>query len=273
LPAGLCCCELGSSTGRDPRCGSKIMIERKERTRMRTKQTRKTGTGAFTLIELLVVIAIIAILASMLLPALSRAKESGKRIGSVNNIRQLGLSMQMYTDDNEGFQPMRTINGAGGSWPTVLSEYYSELKILACPSDLNPQSFSGANSNQDRAPRSYILNGWNDYFEAQGIAFTDLEGKRMPETAIREPSETIMFGEKLPESHHYYMDFMEVTPDDLTSNDFSEVDHGKHMKGPGGSGGSNFAFADGSARYLKHWGSIQPINLWGVTPKWRTGEL
>jgi prepilin-type N-terminal cleavage/methylation domain-containing protein len=53
----------------------------------------------FTLIELLVVIAIIAILAAMLLPVLGRAKESGKRISCLNNLRQLSLSSQMYVGD------------------------------------------------------------------------------------------------------------------------------------------------------------------------------
>jgi prepilin-type processing-associated H-X9-DG protein len=38
-------------------------------------------------------------------------------------------------------------------------------------------------------------------------------------------------------------------------------------------GGSNFAFADGSARYLKHWGSIQPVNMWGVTDIWRNTAI
>jgi len=246
---------------------------------MKLKKEIRPGAGAFTLIELLVVIAIIAILAGMLLPALARAKESGKRISCVNNLRQMGLSVQMFTDDNDGLQPVRTINGVpGGSWTTQLKDYYKEPKVLVCPSDLNPLSNSSANSNDDRAPRSYILNGWNDYFDSVTplASISSLEGRQMAETAIKNSSDTILLGEKIPDSIHFYMDFMEVDPADLIGNDFKEVDHAKHMKTASAStqaGGSNFAFADGSARYLKHWGSIQPVNMWGVTDTWRNAAI
>lgn len=108
----------------------------------------KARKGAFTLIELLVVMAIISILARMLLPALGKAKEKGVTIYCVNNLRQIGLAMQMYGDDSNDHLPISYANitspgvGAFGSspppWTVALLPYYQNTNVLRCPA-LNSQ--------------------------------------------------------------------------------------------------------------------------------------
>ena len=104
---------------------------------------KKTDAPAFTLIELLVVMAIISILASMLLPALSKAKAKAIRIWCVSNLRQNLLAIRMWVDDNENRYPWQLRPAEGGSygetevWRHLLtiSNYIVTPKVFRCPSD------------------------------------------------------------------------------------------------------------------------------------------
>src|ERR1035438_6279605 len=83
---------------------------------MKTPSFARPAPRAFTLIELLVVIAIIAILAAMLLPALSKAKQKAQQASCLSNLRQWGLSVQLYGPDNRDGIP-RDGMPSSGSYP------------------------------------------------------------------------------------------------------------------------------------------------------------
>ncbi len=250
------------------------------------KTTRHSGRGrkprAFTLIELLVVIAIIAILAAMLLPALSRAKESGRRIACLNNLRQLSLAAKIYLGDFQGVYPPRSNTSR---WPDRLfNNYGRNVKVLLCPTDIailsSPATVGSSPSNNvaDASPRSYFINGWNDYFAGQfgttdwGTLEPDMfnSGTGLKETAILHPADTVVFGEKRHDAGDFYMDLLENG-----GNDFSGIaEQGRHdnggrtsrqAKGVGSSGGSNYALTDGSARFIKFPQSVDPISLWAIS--------
>lgn len=209
--------------------------------------TARRATAAFTLIELLVVIAIIAVLASLLLPALARAKTKAKDTACLSNMRQWGLAFRMYMDD---FNDLFPYEGAPGNiatsfnleaWYNVVPRYAGGMALKDLYTQTNAPT-PGKNTlfncplvtkplaKQPTITSAYFMYGFNNRMDPNGAA-------RFRLSQVRKPVETVLFTENSEDTFP------------STSGRFTPARH---------RGRANLVFTDGHA-------ALMQSNLWSRT--------
>jgi prepilin-type processing-associated H-X9-DG protein len=189
-------------------------------------------------------------LASILFPVFGRARENARRSSCQSNLKQMGLGIVQYAQDNDHMLPAigtgspTNLGGARGSWAQRIYPYVKNAQLFACPSNgASRVQRDAAVLDYPAIPRGYGAN-WH--------YLSNREDSPNKDTVIEKPSQKILIGENIStEVGVAAFDFS-------TTNGFPNNGFANHL------GTMNVLFGDGHVKALKPTATIMPFNMWGA---------
>ena len=204
---------------------------------------RSKSHSGFTLIELLAVMVLIGVLAAIIIPVLRKATFVSKQSACLSNMRQLAIAFNLYAAEHDYDLPGRVTAEGQDKWPRLLYEYTKTTRVFTAPGIEEAKSEDTTLLANSPNNTSFIMNGYNDLDAYGNPDF------RLKAVSITAPADTILLGMPYARDNNFYMDYV-------------EGNHAQVLNLKAYGLGSNYIFADGSARFIKET-DYKPI-LWAV---------